>query len=146
MLTCTGNIRPLCYRHTVSSYLSLVAHALASLTFLPVHNDRTNSIMFALFDSQLDRLELPVFRPPYYQEQDGQSPRLEAVSGLVQKYFEWVCIFDKPDCEEAGERKNRLRLYNTRNPSGDHSTMLCWVEHDGPKRGSSEGRGTVFCW
>jgi hypothetical protein len=60
---------------------------------------RKESISFALFDSQLDRLKLPVLRSPRIsnasEEDAEQSPRLESVAGLVQKYFEWVAVFDK---------------------------------------------------
>jgi len=89
--------------YTVSSYLSLVAHALASVTFLSAHNDGTEHVIFALFDSQLERLKMPVILPLagifHDQEEDtAQSPRLESVAGLVQKYFEWVGVFDKREC------------------------------------------------
>jgi hypothetical protein len=54
---------------------------------------------FVLFDSQLDRLKLPVLRSPsrtFHDQDDGQAQfsRLEGVAGLVQKYFEWVGVFD----------------------------------------------------
>ena len=61
-------------------------------------------IGFALFDSRLDQLKLPVIRPPsqiFHGQDEGTSQplRLESVAGLVQKYFEWFGIFDK--CERS---------------------------------------------
>jgi len=137
--------------YTVSSYLSLVAQALASVTFLSAHNGIDN-IMFALFDAQLDQLKLPIVRPPSQGEETERSVRLESVAGLVQKYFEWVGVFDKFDTASVGEggsereRKNRLRLYETLHSNGNPSRILHWTEQDGPQRGSSDRRGTVFCW
>jgi len=141
--------------YTASSYISLVAQALASLTFLSAHNDGTEHVIFALFDSQLERLKLPVIRPPagifHDQEEDtGQFPRLESVAGLVQKYFEWVGVSDKQDSANEQEdgiehkRKNRLRLYQTAHLDENHSMVWHWIEHDGPERGTSDKRGIVF--
>lgn len=56
-----------------------------------------DDIRLALFDSNLDQLKLPVVRAPtapflgdHVDLPSGQSPKLEPLSGLVQKYFEWV--------------------------------------------------------
>jgi len=113
---------------------------------------RTEGISLALFDSRIDRLKLPVLLSPSRisnEEDTVQSPRLESVAGLVQKYFEWVGIFDKLDpASEDGENqpRNRLRLYQTAQPDENHSNIWYWVEHDGPERGSSDRRRTVFSW
>lgn len=103
-------------RYTVSAYLSLVASALASVAFMSAQNGRYTSLLtsnmnfglnqfsihkisFVLFDSKLDQLKLPVLRAPspllFEPGDSGQSPRLESVAGLVQKYFEWLGIFEK---------------------------------------------------
>lgn len=51
------------------------------------------------------------------------------------------------DADDAKhEHKNRLRLYQTVRPDGDHSSIWHWVEHNGPERGCSDRRGTVFSW
>jgi len=74
------------------------------------------------------------------------------VAGLVQKYFEWVGLFDKLDPQSEvvddarHERRNRLRLYQTAQLDGNHGSTWHWTERDGPEGGSSDRRGTIFSW
>lgn len=55
---------------------------------------------FTLFDSQLDKLKLPVLRTPSVPVFDGEengdeTPRPESVAFVAHKYFEWVGMFDR---------------------------------------------------
>jgi hypothetical protein len=53
--------------------------------------------LFALFDSKLDQLYLPILRPPSDSQSEGdadhQSHREESVLHHAQKYFECVATF-----------------------------------------------------
>lgn len=54
---------------------------------------------FALFDSQLDKLRLPItYQPPLPSAITGiqsvQQSQREEVLPLIEKYFEWVGIFE----------------------------------------------------
>lgn len=54
----------------------------------------------SLFDSQLDKLKLPVLRAPTLrafdeEETNNETSRPESVTFLARKYFEWVGIFNR---------------------------------------------------
>lgn len=51
---------------------------------------------FALFDSQLDKFQLPVIyqSPPLPSVVMGERLVQEKVQPLIEKYFEWVGIFE----------------------------------------------------
>jgi len=53
-----------------------------------------------LFDSQLDKLKLPVLRAPTLSTSEGEcsnneTSRPESVAFLARKYFEWVGTFNR---------------------------------------------------
>jgi hypothetical protein len=53
-----------------------------------------------LFDSQLDKLKLPVLRAPTLsvfggEESSNETSRAESVAFQVHKYFEWVGTFNR---------------------------------------------------
>lgn len=98
-----------------------------------------------------------------------QSARLESVAGLVQKYFEWVGVFEKGldppltliflelihttvDTQSEQDdvdhvRRKRLRVYQTTDiDGGAHGSTREWIEYDCPERGNDERRGTMFSW
>lgn len=59
-------------------------------------------ISFAVFDSQIDRLRLPILKNPsinvqHYLQTDEDQPtsRAQPVFPLVQQYFEWTGVFDQ---------------------------------------------------
>jgi hypothetical protein len=61
---------------------------------------RWNSVAFALFDSQLDQLRLPVSKPlalnhSFEHDTDQPSPRVERVTIFVERYFEWTAVFSQ---------------------------------------------------
>ncbi|KZP24578.1 hypothetical protein FIBSPDRAFT_1042042 [Athelia psychrophila] len=106
--------------YTVSSYLTMITQTLACLAYLS--GELSENVSFALFDSGLDQLKLPVLPglPQSVREQEEEdaahSPRVEPVAALVQKYFQWVGVFDRvPSNEEMDTsdtvRAHRLRLY-----------------------------------
>lgn len=108
--------------------------------------------------------------PQESEEDEGQPIRLERVANIVQKYFEWVGVFEKGNqntlqCnllysltdslivvandEEVGDdvlqdRRHILRLYQTVHPDGFPSDVWQWVESEGVKGGNSDRAGIVF--
>ena len=105
---------------TVSSYMALITHTLSSLTFLSrssptgsgyesdydmerlaeLYYFRCISVAFALFDSLLDLLKLPVSKPPTIHHPFGHdtgqpTPRMEPVATFVERYFERTAVFSQ---------------------------------------------------
>ena len=61
-------------------------------------NFHHSGIAFALFDSQLDQLRLPILRPPAFHhtldhDMEQPAPRMDSVAIFVEKYFEWLAVF-----------------------------------------------------
>ncbi|KDQ64685.1 hypothetical protein JAAARDRAFT_145694 [Jaapia argillacea MUCL 33604] len=147
--------------HTISSYLSLVAHALAAVNMMNATRPGTSLV---LFDSRIDELKLPVIEPVFrrlnFENGDEDTPdppvRKESVSFLVAKYFEWCGTVenassanatrsDSLDAETGGvEKRTRLRLVHTAGRSED--ILWEWAEKAGPARPSTERLGIEFDW
>ncbi|EIW82199.1 hypothetical protein CONPUDRAFT_153087 [Coniophora puteana RWD-64-598 SS2] len=149
---------------TVSSYLMLVVHVLGTLAFLtskeqrqasrpasrcahPPHHDAPPDscppIRFALFDSRLHTLKLPVVRVPPPGPFEDTGPERAATSGegddaakdvlvFVRRYFEWVVTFEpesdpgSTDTEMAVVRT--ARLHNEMAVSPDEDLTWKWLE------------------
>ncbi|KIJ70261.1 hypothetical protein HYDPIDRAFT_104948 [Hydnomerulius pinastri MD-312] len=84
--------------HTVSSYLLLITHALASVEFLASKDPNSPPISLVVFDSKLDQLKFPVLRAPPRSafdepEEPDEAPRPESVAFFTRKYFDMVGIF-----------------------------------------------------
>ncbi|KAF8803827.1 hypothetical protein BYT27DRAFT_7259818 [Phlegmacium glaucopus] len=95
--TSDNSVKPL-RAPTLPAYLNLITRVFASILNLRRQINGC-SPKFALFDSQLDKLRLPViYQPPLPSAIMGEqlvrqiSP--EAVLPLIEKYFEWVGIFE----------------------------------------------------
>lgn len=103
-------LSPLRYRtrHTVSSYLLLITHALSTIEYLSLqswmyvispllrgctHRRSSSPTSLVVFDTQLDHLKLPILRTPprsAFDERDEaeDAPRPESVLFFAEKYFE----------------------------------------------------------
>ena len=171
-------------RHTISSYLSVISHTIAMLSFLSTDQTRyrpfhlaskfdpisTSWPLFALFDSKLDQLYLPILRPPSDSQSEGdadhQSHREESVLHHAQKYFECVATFSQgthpfslsisrrstefvvglstsASDDSRGVRKKLIIYYGG---SGDTVTTWEWSEVLQQPRGSAEKHSTSFVW
>ncbi|KAH0587402.1 hypothetical protein H2248_006192 [Termitomyces sp. 'cryptogamus'] len=131
---------------TLSSYLSLVTHALTCASFLS-NNAQSMSVSFALFDSRLETLRLPMVKSPtphHTDDYEAQDPRLEHVYAFVQKYFEWRII----SSEEAtplswnGRRKRCMTLHRTNRVE---NPVKLWTWWEGPKDDSVENDKQATC-
>jgi len=79
---------------TLPAYLNLITRVFASISNMK-HQINGCTPKFALFDSQLDKLKLPViYQPAIMGEQSVQECQPEEVLPLIEKYFEWVGIFE----------------------------------------------------
>ncbi|THH20129.1 hypothetical protein EW146_g1145 [Bondarzewia mesenterica] len=146
--------------HTLSSYLSLIAHASALSASLSAHTPES-PVALVLMDSRLDELKLPVLKRPVFSadaddgeehESVNRSHRKESVSALAQRYFEWVGTFepatpttvDSPPQSPQPSFTHRFRLctpYTT-----DDEIVWQWNEREGELRGFSDRHGTLFTW
>ncbi|KAF8164932.1 hypothetical protein B0H34DRAFT_687147 [Crassisporium funariophilum] len=87
---------------TLPAYISLITRVFAFISNYADQASAMPPLKFALFDSQLHRFELPVIRqvslPSTGVEGEGEKsalqPRGEPVLPLVEKYFEWVGVFE----------------------------------------------------
>ncbi|GLB33604.1 hypothetical protein LshimejAT787_0104880 [Lyophyllum shimeji] len=118
---------------TLSSYLSLITHALSSLTFLARAGQTAAS--FALFDSRLDQLRLPMVKQPTYRGDDDDdnraAPRLEPVFNFAQKYFEWIIVADEEVPSVHETRKKKIMVLHRNGPNGGSVKTWEWSEgHD----------------
>jgi hypothetical protein len=131
---------------TVSSYLSLVTHAISALAFLSREHGYTSqtyltriehltvfsagSTVIALFDSKLDRLKLPILKAPskstyqFEEEDPGWVPESEDVAPFVQNYFEWIAICEMEPVADRTRQKSRMQLRRAM-PTSDEE-ILCW--------------------
>ncbi|KAJ7591218.1 hypothetical protein C8J56DRAFT_935038 [Mycena floridula] len=87
---------------TVSSYISLVTRTLAMLKSLNSNQSKTS---LALFDSNLENLKLPLLKQlPFRQYGSGQTPtRTDAVSPIVERFFEWTGVFEQESSDDTAE-------------------------------------------
>lgn len=106
------DLQPNASHWTVSSYMALIAHSLTSLTFLSRSSPTDSGVAFALFDSQLDQLTLPVSKPltvyhHFDHDTDQPRPRMESVTPFVEVYFEWTAVFNQEEDESTDDSKSR---------------------------------------
>lgn len=140
--------------HTIASYLQLVSHALALANFLSPESQAP--MRFTLFDSQLEKLKLPVLRTPtvpvFYGEENGdETPRAESVAFVAHKYFEWVGTFDRSGLETdspsdgSGIRRCTFTLHKQ---GSDIKSDIIWRWSEVPKQMHSrcEKPAITFAW
>lgn len=140
--------------HTIASYLQLVSHALALASFLS--SESQTPMRFVLFDSQLDKLKLPVLRTPTVpvfggEENDDETPRPESVAFVAHRYFEWVGTFDRSDPETdflsdgSGIRRCALTLHKQ---GSDIKSDIVWRWSEVPEQTHSrcERLAITFAW
>lgn len=138
--------------HTIASYLQLVSYALALASFLSPESQ--TPMRFALFDSQLDKLKLPVLRTPTVPVFDGEesgdeTPRPESVAFVAHKYFEWVGTFDRSDTNSLSDGSEVRRCTLTLHKQGsDIKSDIMWRWSEVPERAHSrcEGLTIAFSW
>lgn len=138
--------------HTIASYLQLVSYALALSSFLSPESQ--TPMRFALFDSQLDKLKLPVLRTPTVPVFDGEesgdeTPRPESVAFVAHKYFEWVGTFDRSDTNSLSDGSEVRRCTLTLHKQGsDIRSDIVWRWSEVPERAHSrcEGLAIAFSW
>ncbi|KAF8076183.1 hypothetical protein FPV67DRAFT_1470648 [Lyophyllum atratum] len=123
---------------TINSYLSLITHALSSST----------GVSFALFDSQLDQLRLPMLVRPTSRHDDDQNssaPRHEPVYNFAQKYFEWVVVADEEDPSVHSTRKKKtMVLHRNGQHRGPVKSWEWWEGHD--MENQDERQATRLFW
>ncbi|KAF5387774.1 hypothetical protein D9615_000211 [Tricholomella constricta] len=130
---------------TLCSYLSLITHALSSLTFLSGKGqERSGATSFALFDSRLDQLRLPIVEHPISQRDDSgenrSTSRLEPVYNYAQKYFEWIIAAEQEDTSAHGAvRKRTMALHRN---DRDGGFIKSWEWWEGP----DERQATRLIW
>lgn len=111
---------------------------------------------FTLFDSQLEKLKLPVLRTPtvpvFYGEENGdETPRAESVAFVAHKYFEWVGTFDRSSLEtdSASDGSGIRRCTFTLHKQGsDIKSDIIWRWSEVPKQMHSrcEKPAITFAW
>ncbi|KAH7930252.1 hypothetical protein BV22DRAFT_1101856 [Leucogyrophana mollusca] len=111
---------------------------------------------FVLFDSQLDRLKLPVLRPPPRSafddpEERSEAPRPESVTALAQKYFEWVGNFeipegDSPSSPGVASRVLKLRLHKQDSHGDDQDIVWGYSELLQSGKSLSQKPSKTFVW
>lgn len=134
---------------TLSSYISLITHALSSLTFLSRKGQtRPGDVSFALFDSRLDQLRLPMSKQPTYHRDDDENrpiPRLETVYNFVQKYFEWFVVAAQEYPSFQGTRRKKTMVLHRNDPNGGPiKTWEWWEGHD--VENPDQWQGTRLFW
>ncbi|KAJ7068572.1 hypothetical protein C8F01DRAFT_1118593 [Mycena amicta] len=140
---------PAHHQWTLSSYMTLVARSLAAVASLSSSTDageRSCDLSLALFDSQLDTLKLPVLKQPILDS--GKPSRKEPVALYVQKYFEFLAVFEEDDVvlnssqEEENQEVNRT-LWNRIRLFKEDTVVRCirWSERRDPDTDS-----IVFIW
>ncbi|RDB23138.1 hypothetical protein Hypma_009559 [Hypsizygus marmoreus] len=134
---------------TLSSYLSLIMHALSSLTCLSKTTSAgLGGIAFAVFDSQLDQLKLPMVKRPVSNYRDIEEawpgPRLEHVSLYAQNYFEWIVAADK-DSTLGSMRKRSMVLERNHQTTGPVQVWE-WCEACDPVQNANMRPTTQMIW
>lgn len=141
-----GSLDPNSPHWTISSYMMLITHALSCLSFLSKSTGvQSSGVAFALFDSQLDQLRLPILKQPIsdHSYDPGQPRRrTDYVATFVQRYFEWVAAFsqDEDDSPDSTRRKHMMKLYR---PDCSPDAVRSWTWWEAP---SNECRGTQIFW
>ncbi|KAH9843882.1 uncharacterized protein C8Q71DRAFT_730404 [Rhodofomes roseus] len=120
-------LKPTTLEPTLSSYLSLIMHALTAVNSLSAK--ATASVALAVFDSGLQDLKLPIIRPvsPSGGDPNEARPstgRREPVAFFVEQYFEWTArveAFGETEAHSEGQAGGgRMRMVMHRTPDGDN--------------------------
>ncbi|KAF9013353.1 hypothetical protein BDQ17DRAFT_1537026 [Cyathus striatus] len=98
---------------TVSSYLTLIARVFRWISVVEKAFDTPHRpIIFALFDSQLDNLKLPLVKMPSKRYDIGneayEAERNESVLLLAEKYFECIATFKEDIAEVPSSQDEEL--------------------------------------
>ncbi|KAG2152024.1 hypothetical protein BD769DRAFT_1623684 [Suillus cothurnatus] len=147
---------PLDAKATLESVPSLLVLHELSAYFLPINENKPTPMRLVLFDSQLDKLKLPVLRtltvPVFDGEENGdETPRSESVAFVARKYFEWVGTFVRSDPETdsppdgSGARRCTLTLHKQ---GSDFESDIVWRWSEVPKQTHSRCEKLVitFAW
>ncbi|KZT20754.1 hypothetical protein NEOLEDRAFT_1100183, partial [Neolentinus lepideus HHB14362 ss-1] len=135
--------------NTVSSYLTLIVQALAAVAHLNAGQSRITTTL-AVFDSGLDSLRLPIipitqpsFDPLADKDSRDDSPKLQPVAPLVERYFEWVGnVKQGPPVKDEGPATFNLQLLHR--TGGNEVLEIKWQLARGKQRHSTERRGVIF--
>jgi len=130
-------------RHSLASYLSLVAHAVTLLKCWSEQASRPH-VSLVLMDSRLDCLNLPVLKPhiqgPRAAELEGPKDLPYRVAFLMDHYFEWVGTFEFEETP-LSPSSHTLRLRNT---VGAEEIDMKWRRVNEQARAFSDRPGAVF--
>lgn len=93
---------------TVSSYLTLIHHALNAVSTMSAQTGKP--IALAVFDSGLEDLRLPLVKPVSLVAEDGtlDEAKRENIAYLVQRYFEWTGTIEEDVPSPAGWQETSL--------------------------------------
>jgi len=126
--------------YTASSYLSLVAEALATTFFLST--PATGAVGLVLFDSRLDQLMLPIVRSPSRDNLfDGDrteesSSKTFSVGFLAAKYFDWMADFVITDKD--------TERYTMKLCGPKEEIDCCWYIRKEPNQSQSSRESRTF--
>ncbi|GJE84396.1 hypothetical protein PsYK624_004720 [Phanerochaete sordida] len=132
---------------TVSSYLTLIHHALSTVSSLTAQTGKR--VALAIIDSGLEDLRLPLVKPVSLVVDDGAIPaaensRRESVAYLVQRYFDWTGTIEE-DITSPSEwqetvittlHKRCCRFRRAGGQGGEQDeTIWHWTEEFSPPNG-----------
>ncbi|KAH7887899.1 hypothetical protein F5I97DRAFT_1804599 [Phlebopus sp. FC_14] len=138
---------------TISSAPTLLVMYEPSAYFLPSNgNHPSQPASFVVFDSQIDRLKLPVLRTPkgVTEEPDGSNdtPGMESALFFARKYFDIVGTFqsrrDSPS-PSTGARRCVFNLHKT-GAECDSDTHWRWSEIPSMRSQYCDKNPTRFVW
>ncbi|KAH9981871.1 hypothetical protein BJV74DRAFT_64710 [Russula compacta] len=133
--------------HSLASYLSLVAHALTMLRSWSEQATRP-PVSLVLMDSRLDRLSLPVLKPPSQAPTEaqlgGHNDPPYRVAFLIHHYFEWQGTFESEEASPSSFTYS-LRLRETvRGDDDGAEVVLRWNRMNGERRVFNDRPGVIF--
>ncbi|KAH9954367.1 hypothetical protein BGW80DRAFT_417349 [Lactifluus volemus] len=137
--------------HTLASYMSLVAHALTTLSFLS-EQVSPSQVSLVLMDSRLDSLSLPVVRASNHAsdlDMGGQHDPSYPVALSIHQYFEWVGTFEskvKLSPLRSGSFTYSLSLYETTREDEKTEIVWRWGRVEGQPRVFNDRPGVVYIW
>ncbi|KAI0755452.1 hypothetical protein BC629DRAFT_1171599 [Irpex lacteus] len=111
----------------VSSYLTAVTQTLSLVNMLAEQCGQP--VAFALFDSKLDQLQLPILPPPTdpagASERDSTraGPRRESVAELVRRYFGWIGTIEDANADDV---MHAFRLTRIQTNSFNDDDEVVW--------------------
>lgn len=142
---------------TLSSYISLITHALTALNALSSQSSTT--IALAVFDSGLDQLRLPVLRPVSPPEGESHTPssvRREPVAPFVHNFFQWTGVVEaagSPETEipssqpeEASMEPNLTQMRMWLHCGEDSSMDIVWEWVVGTQSVGPHAGAKYFDW